>query len=570
MGFGCARAAVALVSVGSAAWGSGPVYVDLSAVGVPFNPGVRGTAVPSINSTRGGTTVGNPMSLEASRGSSIRGVFGGLEADVRDWRTRNYDQRPTTLDYLRYSRDFGADLVITANVRGLTRPIPNDPNGMWEFYDTSTPTLTDMAAQWVRYTNRIAQVYRQGDTITDARDRAILDSLVWSTPGVWYDQKDLLPKAGEAPLPKVTYWEIGNEPRVGLSNSYRISNSYTFYASSRKPDATHKTDFVQRYASMSSAMRAEDPSIKLGPCLQTATAVTEKEILAEVLKRQPNGQYLPVDFISYHPYQKMMEKTDAASITAFLQGVYAQQKASADNIRDQVAASGRARESVELIASEVNVSDWRVNDTAQEAQMAHALGSVETVFSFARLGLSAAHYWVFPAHQDQGTRYPVYKAYEGLRDHMGDTILGVAEDGATRVYTTRDSGTGRVAIWGLNFSNDADASALLSLSGLNASGYEATLKVLRDVDGTTTLFSGNFAYGQPGWPAFEVDWVGQDLGRLDTPSYSLALPAATVSVLLLDPVTPVPEPAGVTLLGGAFAYLVARRRPRIAGMPASA
>jgi hypothetical protein len=557
--------AAVILAVSGRVLGVTTVGADLSAPGTWFNPGVRGTAVPSINSTRGGVTVGNPKSLEASVGSSIRGVFGGLEADVMDWRTRNFDQRPTTLDYLRYSRDFAADLVITANVRGLTRPIAGTTDGSREFYDRSIPTIARMAGEWVRYTNHIAQAYRQGDAVADPKDRAILDSLVWSTPGVWYDQKDLLPAPGEPPLPKVTYWEIGNEPRVPLKNSYRVQNSFTFYPPARRNQtdaATHEFDFTERYAAMAAAMRAEDATIKLGPCLQSATAVTEKEILQDVLKRQGDGQYLPVDFISYHPYQKMMDETTPAGVTAYLQGVYAGQKVYADRLRDLVAASGRGRESVELIASEVNVSNWPVNDTAKEAQVAHALGSVEAVFSFARLGVSAAHYWVFPAHQEQGTEYPVYKAYEGMRDHMGDSILGVKEDGATRVYTTRDSKSGEVAVWGLNFSNDADAAVQLVLSGLDPDGYTATLKTLRDVDGATTLFSGNYAFGMPGWPAQEVDWVVTDLAGIDLANYSMTLPAATISVLVLEPLTAVPEPGVAMIAAGAMALGLRRRQVR--------
>ena len=122
------------------------------------------------------------MSLDVARGSSIRGVAGGLEADFYDWRTRSNDQRATTLEYMQFARDYDAELVITANIRGLAEPDPTTADtGDRRFYDTSISTLTSMAADWVRYTNVIAQNYKQGDTITDPQDLAVMNSLVWST-----------------------------------------------------------------------------------------------------------------------------------------------------------------------------------------------------------------------------------------------------------------------------------------------------------------------------------------------------------------------------------------------------
>jgi alpha-L-arabinofuranosidase len=530
---------------------------DWGVPGTPINPGIRGQAVPDLNMYRPGATVGNGASLEVARGSSIRGVFGGLEADFSDWRTRNDDARPTTLDFLRYSRDYNADLVITTNVRGLAAPDPSIP-GNRIFTDTSIPTITRMAADWVRYTNVIAQTHHVGDTITNPDDQRILNSLVWNSADP-NDVHDLLPEPGEAPVPKVTYWEIGNEPRVGLSGGYHFSNSFTFLTPNHTINSTHKYDYAERYASMTSAMKAVDPTIKVGPCLQSASATTERELLNSILNRQTNGQYLPVDFISYHPYQKLMDQTDAASITAYLKTVYTGQKAYADNLRNLVAASGRNPNSVELISSETNVSNWPSNDTVQEAQMAHAIGSVETIFSFARLGLSAAHYWIFPANQQDGTRYPVYKAYEGLRDHMGDALLSVDDLGDGKLYTTRDSATGEIAIWGLNFTNDQDLSAAIDLSGL--AGYHAKLMTLQSLTGPTTLFSANLAWGMPGGPTADVDWVTQDLAGQDLSSYVMNLPAATISVLLLDDIT-VPEPASAGLLATAATGLLLRRRRR--------
>jgi hypothetical protein len=530
-------AVAVLLVIWSGAVAQSPVAIptiDAASVGTPFSRGVRGQAIPSINQFRPPATIGTQMSLDIARGSSIRGVAGGLEADFYDWRNRSNDQQSTTLEYLRFARDYNAELVITANIRGLAEPDPTTPaTDDRRFYDTSIETLTTMAADWVRYTNIIAQKYRQGDTIADQHNKAVVDSLIWSTGPT--DTHDTLPTRTEAKLPKVKYWEIGNEPRVGLTSSYNFTNSYTFLTPEHPVDSTHKYDFRERYASLTSAMRAVDPTIKVGPAMQWLNAVTEQEILNSILVRQADNSYLPVDFIGYHPYQTLYSDTTVSGINSRLRDIYTTHASRVANIRSMIAASGRDPSSVELIASETNVSNHTSNGTVYEAQMAHALGTVEEVFSFARLGIHAANYWLWPGDPYDYTKQPVYKAYEGLRDHMGDTLLSVYSDNDTRLYTTRDSATHEIDLWGLNFSNSDDASLQLALANLPRSGYSAQLMTLRS-GGDTTYFSANLPSYLPGGPNNQVDWHTISLLGVDLSNYLLTLPAATISVLVLTPI----------------------------------
>src|SRR5678816_1290778 len=103
---------------------------DALVPGVMFNPGVRGQAAPATPINRSDYPTGVNGAYAVAQGSSIRGVAGGLEADTFNWKNRNYDPaaqynyygpRAGTLDYLRASRDYSADLYITANIRGLVR-----------------------------------------------------------------------------------------------------------------------------------------------------------------------------------------------------------------------------------------------------------------------------------------------------------------------------------------------------------------------------------------------------------------------------------------------------------------
>ena len=507
--------------------------IDFSSVGAAFNPGVRGQAIPSINQSRPPSSIGTQMSLDVGRGSSIRGVAGGLEADFYDWRTRSNDQRSTTLEYLRFARDYNSTLIITANIRGLAEPDPTTADTSdRRFYDTSIETLTKMAADWVRYTNIIAQQYRQGDTIADPQHKAIVDSLVWTTGAT--DTHDKLPSRTEGNLPKVKYWEIGNEPRVGLASSYNFTNSYTFLTPNHTVDATHKYDYRERYASLTSAMLAVDPAIKVGPAMQWLNAASEKELLNSILVRQPNGSLLPVDFIGYHPYQKLYEDPTAGGVESRLRDIYTTHASRVANIRSLISAAGRDPSAVELIASEANVSNHTSNGTVYEAQMGHALGTVEEVFSFARLGVSAANYWLWPGDPYDWTKQPVYKAYEGLRDHMGDTLLSVYSQDNTRLYTTRNKATGEVDVWGLNFSNTDNAALQLALANLPVAGYTAQLKTLR-ASGATSLFSANLP-SYLGGPTNTINWQTSSLAGVNLSNYLLNLPAATISVLVLTPV----------------------------------
>src|SRR4029079_16017741 len=224
-----------------------------------------------------------------------------------------------------------------------------------------------------------------------------------------------------------------------------------------------------------------------------------------------------------------------ADVETALRNIYSGHSAFVSNLRSMISASGRNPGAVELIASEVNVSNWSSNDTPHEAEMGHALGSVETVFSFARLGVHDAHYWLWAGDPWDGTNFPAYKAYEALRDHMGDTLLGAYSNGNARLYTTRDRPTGEIALWGLNFSNSAAASLQLSLANLPPDGYDAQLMTLKSLSGPTTLFSANLASYMPGGPTNGIDWLTTNLSGTNLANYTLNMPAATMSVLVITP-----------------------------------
>src|SRR5688572_23672828 len=102
---------IALVVSDSPSFGQ-TFITDVAQPGTSFSPGVRGQPIPAVTINRGEYSVGVPKAIELARGSSLRGVAGGLEADTFNWKTRNDSARASTLDYLRHSRDANANLYI--------------------------------------------------------------------------------------------------------------------------------------------------------------------------------------------------------------------------------------------------------------------------------------------------------------------------------------------------------------------------------------------------------------------------------------------------------------------------
>jgi hypothetical protein len=487
--------------------------IDIGSTGTHFSRGVRGLALADTAITRGDYYYGIPKTLQVANGSAIRGVATGIAAELYDWRTRNGQPRPPTLQFLRFSRDVASELFLGINLRGVVEP---NPAGGFRYYDTNKTTMAALAADWVRYVNHIVPTYRQGDSITNSRDADILNSLTWSS-SVSGDNFDTLLAPGETSVPLVKYLEIGNEPTVGVT-AYSVSNSFTL----------NSNDFYLRYSAVVQAIKAENPDVKVGPTI--INAVRERGQLGSILA----DHSLPIDFIAYHPYERMGALNDPAEITRYLGSVYSRQLDFLNGIKRAIANNGRDPEAIEYAATEVNVSYWDINETIKEAQMAHTLGTVETVFSHARLGLVASHYWIWPAHAWDGTEYPLFKAYEKLRDHMGDTLLSVYAFRDIRVYTTRDSKTGKIAVWALNFSETETTPVHLQLENLPKI-QRATLLRLQDKSGTTSLFSANPASDMFGGPAQNVDWASTNFTGQNLADFDLNLPAATLSLLVIEP-----------------------------------
>lgn len=547
----------------SSAWGQTPYHIDTAAAGQAVHRDILGQNVPTI----GGETVYNNETLDLTPNSSIRGVAGGLSADSYNWKSRTGYAAgdvgapgPPTLEYLRNARDNNANLFITVNTRGTGN---NYSSSDFVYTDTTAAPLNTLAADWVRYTNIIAPTYKQGDSLS-AGDTALVNSLNWGL----YDK---LRSAGEAPTNKVKYWEIGNEPEIGIVDADDPSGSTGF--------SLTPAQYADRYVAITQAMRAVDPTIKVGPVLTRGVNDdgTPNSYLLEVLKRS-NAQ---VDFISYHPYTVLFNESNGGGTTTIpeieerLRYIRPKQQSEYQLIRNAIQKNnddsffglfGPIRDlDTPVVASEWNPGSWPVGGLTLGRTMGQALGAAETVFNFAQnQNMIAAQYWVWPTSWFQGAHIPVYKAFEGLRDHMGDTLVDVLADDSRniRLYTTRNSSSGEIVLWGLNFSDDTSQTLQLSLDNLLAGqNYNITLMRLTSISGGDVSLL-TYTSNQLNVPQ-SIDWLTSDLtGSLDLHDFNLTLDDATITALIL---TPVPEPSLLTILslaGGSVAIRRCRRNRR--------
>ena len=198
------------------------------------------------------------------------------------------------------------------------------------------------------------------------------------------------------------------------------------------------------------------------------------------------------------------------------------------------------------VASETNVSDFRTNNQFQEGAQVHALGSVETIFSFARLGLDAAHYWIWitatPTYLADSNRFAVSMAWEKMRDELDDRLLSSFDaNPKIRIHATKDSASGDVKLWVMNFSDSQDLPLHLNLTGgPPPSGTQVTHTALRAMDsGPTSLFSANLNPEiNSGVMRRDVDWsTPVSTVGIDISNWNVNLPAATLNLFTIRDIT---------------------------------
>lgn len=487
--------------------------IDNSAPGIPINKGIFGMdAAP-----KGGSAQLLADSLAVSYNCSMRYAFDGY-----NWKTRTAPggaNTQSTLQRLREARDRNSYLQLLINTRGIGSII----DGTWVYSDTSATTLAALAADWIYYCNTIVHTKRQGDPLS-GRDQAIINSINW-----WYDPKLLAP--GEALPPKVTYCEIGNEPEGPYP----------------APPLTPE-EYAQKYKVITQALAAEDPNLKFGPSIMTAA--NGNAWLDAVLSDPTNR----VDVVYYHPYGNLYHIVnsvsggvlDAADLNLGINGLRDLQIQRRQEILDRLAANNRPI-TTGLIESEWNPSSWQGSYNFNlNRTMAHALGIADGIFFFAEYGYVAAQYWDHPNWPGSVIEAPGQKLYKMLQSMTCDRFLDSFVEPDFRLFSVKDTTTGRLMIWALNMSEDRDKTVRLQVLGLPAA-VSVFQHRLAAVNGSTSLITVN----APNDPTENIVWTVTDLtGSVNPASFTAAFPRASITMLRFEPpLKNLPDGARVTVLG---------------------
>lgn len=434
----------------------------------------------------------------------VRWGFDGYNWKLLNWSFGSGSTDVTTLTRLRQARDMNSDVINCVNTRGI-----GTGNGSTFAYTDQTPaTLAALAADWVYYCNHILQNRRQGDTLTP-REQAIIDSLQWGT-------QDKLLAPGEAPVPTVTYWEIGNEPEGPYP-----------------APALTASDYANRYKTIAQAILAEDPAVKVGPSVMSAD--NGNAWLDAVYSDSANR----VDFSCYHPYGPLFFNTkqlsggvlNAEDLNAGLNDIRPVQAQRRQKMVDCLVANGRPSVTP-LMATESNPSGWEANYYYNLNRIqAHALGVVEMIFTHADLGLLAAHYWDRPNYpSNTAIEAPGFKVLKTLQRFLGNRLVDVYTETDFRLYTTVDDATGRVCIWALNLADSRDKT--IGLQVQNTAQGSIFQHRLALASGSTSLISAN----QKNDPYEKIIWTVTDLTDTAHPAdLTVTFPRATVTLLRFDP-----------------------------------
>ncbi len=472
------------------------------AAGTPIHKGVHGMDAQAKTFSANAAA----FTLDVSYNTSMRN--GG---DGYNWKTLTAQWNSSsvsTLQYLRHARDRNSYLQILTNTRGI-----GTGNGStWVYTDQTPETLAALAADWVYYCNKLVQTKRQGDPLTP-REQAILDSMTWGS-----DDKLLAP--GEPMVPRVTWWEIGNEPEGPYP-----------------PPALTPEDYANRYRIISAAMIAEDPTIRIGPGCMTAN--NGNAWLDAVFANPANR----VDLVAYHPYGNLYYITrdntgGTLGATEIMKGLNVQKKAQNDakqKIVDRLVAYGRPA-NTPLLLSEWNTSSWQGSYYYGLGQtVAQGLGTAEDVFTFIEMSIVAAQYWDQPNIPNRiGLEVPCFKVFKALQTYLEGTLIDSFVDGYFRLYTTRSSRGNRLILWAINLSESRDALLRIRIQNPGGRVGRITQRKLAAYAGETSLLLGSTTTELVGWA--ETDLTGQ----IHIADFDAVFDNATLTMLIID-LLPLPD-----------------------------
>lgn len=289
----------------------------------------------------------------------------------------------------------------------------------------------------------------------------------------------------------VRVWEIGNE----LGGSWEAGTQMPLGKGLITGDI-----YSARYIEMARAMRAVDPTIRIGTC------PFPEEVLRDA------GDL--VDFVSHHTYPGSRTMSEAS----MLAGLPAHVKREVDHLKGLIRRYQPQREG----QIEICYSEWNLGGGVDNARMFTALWSSVFLGEIARNDVAMAMQWdafsdLFAGPDDGYARKAQFYALSLWNNYMQPRLVSAESSDAT-VFTYASASDDAVVVMLVNADAEREAEVAVSVSGFVAAA-EGELALL-----TSREYSYDAAARRVRWslgPRVQRAAVGQDF-TVTVPPYAVA------------------------------------------------
>ena len=307
----------------------------------------------------------------------------------------------------------------------------------------------------------------------------------------------------------VTYWEVGNELEGAWSPGHVMRNGQPMDGAA----------YAERFAAFASAMKAEDPAIKVGGA---ASAQALSGFSRDMLEHA--GDY--VDFVSFHHYPTTKS---VVGDHAFF-GTVGTLESIVQTYRDWI----RQHQPKRAHAIELGITEWnaKLPEDRQTGSLASGLWSCMFYGEMFKTGVDFAHHWdLFSQtrtgghgmfHCGEGRIVPKsqYWAAWLWSGHMDDTLVSTKVTGEDKLHANATLGDDHLSVMLVNWSRDRAVEARIDVTGFAPAGWAHRLLL------SSRSYFWNPLAGRPEWS----EPPGRDVVpfALDAP---LSLPPFSATVL---------------------------------------
>ncbi|MFA4986173.1 MAG: hypothetical protein WC712_06285, partial [Candidatus Brocadiia bacterium] len=284
--------------------------------------------------------------------------------------------------------------------------------------------------------------------------------------------------------------------------------------------------YVAAYKEIALAMKAADPTIRVGPYL----GVPGTEQTDAYIKALLTDGSIPVDYIGYRPESTGLALAsvggDVSAISEALHKINDRELACQTAVGKIASACGRNVPRMPVMVCEWNLDGGKTETEVLGKSMAMTLGITETVLTYASMTRFFA-----AAYANSPNATPMANlAFSALYETIGDGMAYSAKspNEPFRLYVTLDRKENDVAVWGLNFTETQIIKFNLSIINPPIKPKKVLLKRLAPRAGASSLKSGPDVI--TGWVTTDV--TSKFLSKLG--GFEFAIDPATISILLIQ------------------------------------